>query len=89
MATFVVISLEQDKDAFNKLIADKFGNASFRLDNGDWLVSYVGTSKQLSDDLDVTNGDKGSVIILNFNGYFGYAKNSIWEWINEFSRNII
>lgn len=89
MATFIVISLEQDKAALDKLITDRFGNASLRLENGDWLVAYIGTSKQLSDDLDVTNGDKGSVIILNFNGYFGYAKNSIWEWINEFSRNII
>ncbi len=89
MATFIVISLEQDKAALDKLITDRFGNASLRLENGDWLVAYIGTSKQLSDELDVTNGDKGVVIILNFHGYYGFAKNSIWEWINEFSRNII
>ena len=86
MANFIVIPLSTDKENLNKLISEKFGNACYCLSNGDWLVSYIGTSKQLSDDLGLSGGENGSAIVLNFYGHYGYAGNDIWEWINEFSK---
>ena len=86
MANFIVIPLSQDKETLNNLISEKFGNACFCLPNGDWLVSYVGTSKQLSDELGLSDGSNGSSMVVNFSGYWGYANNEIWEWLNEFSK---
>ena len=86
MANFIVIPLSTDKESLNKAISEKFGNACYCLSNGDWLVSYVGTSKQLSDDLGLSDGETGSAIVINFSGYWGYASNDIWEWLDEFSK---
>ena len=87
MANFIVIPLSTDKENLNKLISEKFGNACFCLPNGDWLISYTGTSKQLSEDLNITDGGNGgNAVILNFHGYWGLANNDIWEWLSEYSR---
>lgn len=86
MATFIVIPLSQGKHQLNQVIPEKMGNACFCLQNGDWLVSYEGTSRQLSDDLGITDGTNGSGLVLNFSGYWGRTTTDVWEWINEFSK---
>ena len=86
MANFIVIPLSKENQLLNELIPEKFGNACLCLPNGDWLISYAGTSKQLSDELGISDGSNGSTVIVNFSGYWGYADNDIWEWLNEFSK---
>lgn len=86
MANFIIIPLSKDNQTLNTLIPEKFGNDSYCLENGDWLLSYHGTSKQLSDELGISGGEQGSAMILNFAGYWGRANPDIWEWLNEHSK---
>ena len=86
MANFVVIPLSKDTTQLSKIISDKYGNDAYSLENGDTLVSYTGTSKQLSDELGITDGVNGNALVLNFSGYWGRAVPDVWEWINEHSK---
>jgi hypothetical protein len=86
MATLIIIPLSEDNKTLNTLIPEKFGNASCRLPNGDWLVSYEGTSKQLSDELGISEGICGKAVVLNFSGFWGYADSYVWEWMGEYSK---
>jgi hypothetical protein len=86
MATFIIVPLPPVNDKLGETITQKYGNASYCLPNGDWLVAYTGTSKQLSDELGITEGDKGSAIVLNFSGHWGRARKDVWEWIDEYSK---
>lgn len=86
MANFIIVPLSKDKPKLDVLIPKKFGNACYGLENGDWLVSYSGTSKQLSEELGVSDGSSGNAVVLNFVGYWGLASNDIWEWLNEYSK---
>lgn len=83
MATFAIIPADKDHDSLDKAIAGKFGNKSFRLPQGEWFVSYDGTSTQLSNELGISDGAKGAAVVLNFSGYWGRAGKDIWEWLKE------
>jgi hypothetical protein len=86
MATFIIIPLPHGEHKLHKIIPEKMGKSCFCLQNGDWLVSFEGTSRQLSDELGITEGDSGSGVVLNFSGYWGRASKDLWEWIDEFSK---
>lgn len=82
MATFVVIPTVGNSN-FDDEFPEFFGNKCLRLPNGEWLVSYDGTSKQLSDELGISENKNASALVLNFSAYWGRASNDIWEWIKE------
>jgi hypothetical protein len=86
MANFVIIPLPSSNEVLDKLLPEKFGNDSFNLKNGSWLVSFQGTSKQLADDIGITEGNPCEGVVLNFSGYWGRATPDLWEWINEHSK---
>jgi len=49
---------------------------------GEWLVSAVGTAKDISDKLGVSTGkDVGAAIIFSMANYYGRAPTEIWDWI--------
>lgn len=81
MATFAIIPIGTIPKVDTALTG--FGNKALRLPNGEWLVAYDGTSRQLSDALGVTDSEATSAIILNFSAYWGRASTDIWEWIKE------
>ncbi len=82
MATLVVIPTSVDSSALDRAIAERFKNQALKLPRGEWLVSYEGTSKQLCDDLTISDGTLGvSTVVLNFDGYFGRSNKDIWEWL--------
>jgi hypothetical protein len=83
MATFVIIPADKDHAPLDKAIAEKFGNKSFCLPQGEWFVSYDGTSTQLSNELGISDGAIGAAVVLNFSGYWGRAGKDIWEWLKE------
>ncbi|KAF3983259.1 MAG: hypothetical protein HFP81_00140 [Methylococcales symbiont of Hymedesmia sp. n. MRB-2018] len=62
---------------------EKFGNDSLRLPHGEWLVSYDGVTKQLSDELGISENESSSALVLNFSGYWGRSTADVWEWIKE------
>lgn len=86
MANFIVIPLSKENQLLNELIPEKFGKDSYQLANGDWLLSYSGTSKQLSDEIGISDDDKANAIVLSFAGYWGRATPDVWEWLNEHSK---
>ena len=80
MSTFIVIPIS-DVDDFDTKPLEELGNKSYRLPNKEWLVSYNGTSRQLSDELGISNSDNSSAVVFNFSSYWGRAKKDVWEWI--------
>jgi len=86
MANFVIVPIPTSSEALDKLLPEKFGNASFSLGNGSWLVSYDGTTRQLSDEIGITDGSTSNGVVLSFAGYWGRATPDLWEWINEHSK---
>ncbi len=84
MALFVIIpTAVGDSPALDAAVESRFGKKCFKLPRGEWLVSFEGTSKQLSDELKISTGELGvTSIVLNFSGYFGRANKGIWEWLS-------
>lgn len=84
MTLLVVIPTESSTESLDKKITEMFGNLSYRLPRGEWLVAYGGTSKQLSDELGISSGEIGpGAVVLAFNGYWGRASTAVWEWIGS------
>lgn len=82
MATFAIIPLSGDLK-LQETLPSKFGNKTFCLPKGEWLVSYDGTSRQLSDELGISDNKDASAMVVNFSAYWGRAGNDVWEWIKE------
>ena len=84
MATFIIIP-SVGSNTFDTIFPEKFANKAMRLPNGEWLVAYDGTSKQLSEEAGITETEPstGSAMVLNFSAYWGRASQDIWEWIKE------
>lgn len=81
MATFIVIPISNADNLETKL-SEKFGNKPYHLPNKEWLVSYDGTSRQLSDELGISDDATDlSAMVLNFSSYWGRANKDVWEWI--------
>jgi hypothetical protein len=50
---------------------------------GEFLASFNGTSKELSDILGITSGAVGQAVVVSISGYFGRAQNDVWEWLAQ------
>ncbi|MRD46484.1 hypothetical protein GHT07_04300 [Caenimonas koreensis DSM 17982] len=82
MALFVIIPTVSDTSALDKAMT-RYEKKAYQLPRGEWLVAYEGTSRQLSDELQVTDNQLGvPCVILGFGSYFGRAGKDIWEWIS-------
>lgn len=52
-----------------------------------WLVHYVGTSVELSNELGITSADKtmpsktGSAMVTSVGTYYGRGPSTMWEWL--------
>jgi hypothetical protein len=49
--------------------------------NGEYLVSAIGSAKDVSDRLGISSGPVGPAIVFKMSNYFGRASTDIWEWI--------
>lgn len=58
MANFVIIPTEPNNN-LNAALTKRFGNHAYLLPNGEWFVSYDGTSKQLCDEIGISDGAVG------------------------------
>ncbi|MTI11557.1 hypothetical protein [Sansalvadorimonas verongulae] len=65
MSTFIIIPVGGTTN-LDQTLPQQFGNKALRLPNGEWFVSYDGTSRQLSDDIGISESTTGSAIVLNF-----------------------
>ena len=79
MGTFIIIPIDGTTTEIDQTLP-QFGNKALRLPTGQWLVAYDGTSRQLSDEVGISESS-GSALVLNFSAYWGRAGKDIWEWI--------
>lgn len=59
MTTFILVPTTQtppQKGGLKDVVEKKFGNLAYSLPGGEWIVAFNGTSKQLSDDLGISEG---------------------------------
>ena len=54
----------------------------YQLTNGETLIAFKGTSKELSDLLKISDGTNGPAIVAAISSYFGRAPTDIWEWVS-------
>ncbi len=82
MSIFAVIP-----DQPNSRIAEKAQQAGlphFFLPQGQIMVSFPGTSQQLSDLLGISDGISGNGIVLAVGSYYGRTTPNTWEWLNAY-----
>lgn len=77
---FAVLS-EPENVALAAKIAAMFPDDNLSIRPGEWLIASIGTAKEMSDKLGVTDGSNGSAIVLATSSYYGRASNQVWEWI--------
>lgn len=80
------IQTEPQRATLASELRARFGNACYQLPNGQWLVSYDGTSKQFSDAFDLSSGRCGSLIVFLIGGYWGYSSKEVWEWLSVYTK---
>lgn len=54
----------------------------YRVAEGQWFVDFEGTSKQLSDQIGITDGNLGGAVVMSVSNYFGYGPTDMWEWLS-------
>lgn len=89
MAVLMIIPTFQSDEQRKTLEAEirsRFGNGSMRLPKGEWLVAYEGTSRQLSDEMTLSEGRLGSVVVVLVGGYWGYSGKDLWEWLSIYMK---
>jgi hypothetical protein len=80
--TIFVIFRVVDPPKMEAAIQRAFPNNHFKLDADEWLVSAIGTAKDVSDQLGVTpRDDTGPAMIFSMANYYGRASTEIWDWI--------
>jgi hypothetical protein len=69
----------QIKQALEAKLPGKY----YQMPKGEFVVSFTGTSKDLSDALGITDGTAGTAMVASISGYYGRAPNDLWEWIKQ------
>ena len=80
MNVFAVISIEPSP-ALESAITSRFQNDHLRINDTVTLVAGPTTSKDVSDQLGITQGPTFRAVVLASTGYFGRAPGHIWEWM--------
>lgn len=89
MAVYLLTPLSDNVAQARALVEARLGAADFyALPNGrGWLISYRGTSVELSNFLGITGFPEGgspsltSVLITSIGSYYGRAGSDMWEWL--------
>ncbi len=59
-----------------------FPSDHLKVTDNEWLISAIGTSKDISDKLGVTPGNEtGPAIVFSMANYYGRAMMEVWDWI--------
>jgi hypothetical protein len=81
MTIFAVFRVN-DPAKMESAVHGAFPNDHIKIGDGEWLVSAVGTAREVSDRLKVTPpGETGPAIIFSMANYFGRAPTEVWDWI--------
>lgn len=55
--------------------------AALKIDDGVWLATFDGTTRQLAEMLGIRSGETGSGIVCAFSTYSGRQPGEVWEWL--------
>ena len=81
MSIFVVFRVS-DPAKMGQAVARVFPQNHLSLKDDEWLISYPGTVKEVSDKLElVPGGQNGAAMVFSMASYFGTAEPNVWEWI--------
>lgn len=83
MTIFAVIpTRDEHKLAETLRSAEAAGQLAYlALPRGEYLVSFKGTSVELSNLLGITDGENGLGLVLAISSYYGRASTDTWEWV--------
>ena len=84
VSLFVIIPTPSTPD-LDDLIPNKFKKASYRLPLGEWLVAYRGTTRQLTEALQIDKENHGNAVVLSIASYWGRTNPEVWEWFKQYS----
>ena len=82
MAIFLIVPTGMEAE-LERAIQEKLPKKYYRLPRGEYVVSFSGTSKDLSDALGITDGRSGLGLVASIGGYHGRAPNDLWEWLAQ------
>lgn len=85
MAIFFVLPTGES-DPIQKALQDKqsMGMVDFtKLPKNGFVVSYSGTTQELSNLLGVTDGSSAPGVVVAISSYYGRAPTTLWEWIKS------
>ena len=80
MTIFAVFRVKNPASLGNA-IEHEFKDDHLKVADHEWLISFTGTARELSDRLGITDGTNGSAMVFAMSGYSGRAATDIWEWI--------
>ena len=81
MAIFVIFRVSSPP-LMEAAMQRAFPGNHLKSDTAEWIVSAIGTPKDVSDKLGVTPGaDTGTAMIFSMGSYYGRATTEIWDWI--------
>lgn len=83
MTIFVVFRVAKP-EKMQQAVTAAFPNDHLQLQDDEWLVSGIGTAKEISDKLRVSEPEgSGSAMIFSMANYYGRATTEIWDWIKS------
>ena len=81
MTIFVVFKVAEPAK-MHAAILSAFPQDHLRLQDNEWLISGIGTAKDISDKLNISPpGGTGSAIVFSMANYYGRATTETWDWI--------
>ena len=80
MPVFLIVS-EKDSPDLHAEIERVFPDKSFALSGDQWLVDAEETTKDMHKELGIGEGRYGRVVVFKIDGYSGYHRKSLWEWL--------
>jgi hypothetical protein len=87
MAIFVIFRVS-NPPLLESALGRVFPKDHFKVGNDEWLVSAIGTAKEVSDKIGITPGaDMGSAVVFSMANYYGRATTEIWDWIKAKSES--
>jgi hypothetical protein len=77
------VSAPPTNNSIGPIIEARFRGSFIQAWQGQWFVSTTGTTKEISDKLNVGDPTVGTVIIVAVANYWGRANPEVWEWLKS------
>lgn len=83
MSVFIIVS-KTDNAELGRIIQEKYPQDYYQYSSNQWLVSSSGISKEVSDNLGISDKDKNLVaVVFAISSYWGRASADVWDWLKN------